>query len=72
MTYAAVAPKASNGFEAIGNDNMSKKANTKTVITANLACRVFIAWRIQMGVMSIITPTATITPEANPSIRLSE
>lgn len=72
FTYAAVAPRASNGLDAMANDSRNKKTRTNAVMTPSFMVRVSSAWRIQMGVMSIVTPMVTIKADTKWSIRLSE
>ena len=71
-TYAAVAPRASNGFATMAKERTIRNTETNTVITVNFIAMVLKPWRIQRGAMSIVTPTVTITPEANLSMRSVE
>ncbi len=71
-TYAAVAPKASKGFVTMAKDRTIKNTKGKIVMTTNFILRLPIAWRTQMGVISIATPMTVIMPDKNRFIRLSE
>ena len=56
------------GLERLRNHGKGKddeKYRDEHVITVNFIVMVLKPWRIQSGAISIATPTATITPEAN-------
>lgn len=72
QSYAAVALKASNGFETITIDTTKRNTDAKAVMTPSLGGSDPSVCNIQMGVMSIATPMTTMTADANLSIRWSE
>lgn len=72
QTYAAVALKASRGFETITKEDTRRNTDMNAVIVASFVGNGSNACNIQIGVISLATPMATMTAEANLSMRLSE
>lgn len=72
QSYAEVALKASRGLETITMHTTNRRKHTKAVMLSSLVASDFSACSIQIDVMSMATPMATMTADANLSMRLSE
>lgn len=72
ITYAAVAPKVSNGFATVAYETKQRNSTINPVIQAKLAILLLVNSKIQSGAMSIAKPTKPIITKIKPSIRSSE